>query len=116
MNLWKKIIDQLQLEHLTNSHYLDRPIRGAFCGDLLSDVLARATPGHLWITIHRHRNTVAVASLVNLSGIIITGNRQPDQDTLAAAEQEDIPLFATPLDNFQAAGKLYKILTDYSIL
>lgn len=116
MNLWEKIIDQLQLKLLTNNHYLERPIRGAFCGDLLSDVLARATPGNLWITIHRHRNTVAVAALVNLSGIIITGDRIPDQDTLRTAEQEGIPLFATSLDNFQAAGKLYKILTDYSVL
>ncbi|TYO96916.1 DRTGG domain-containing protein [Desulfallas thermosapovorans] len=113
MNLWAEIMDRLQLTLRTKPRALKRPIRSAYCGDLLSDVLAHANPGDLWITIHRHRNIVAVAALVKLSGIIITGGRTPDPDTLETAERECIPLFTTPLDNFQAAGKIYAILSDY---
>lgn len=116
MNLWAKIMEQLQLTLQTNPRALKRPIRSAYCGDLLSDVLAHATPGDLWITIHRHRNIVAVAALVKLSGIIITGDRTPDPDTIEAAELENIPLFTTPLDNFHAAGKIYTILSDYFLM
>lgn len=113
MNVWDNIINTLNLTLLTDYKTLKREVRGAYCGDLLSDVLANASPGDLWITIHRHRNIVAVANLVNLNGILITGDRTPDPDTLETANKEGIPLFTTPLNNFQAAGKLYKILSDY---
>ncbi|MFZ5642818.1 MAG: DRTGG domain-containing protein [Bacillota bacterium] len=111
MNLWDKVIKALELKLHTG---LPAPpdIRGAYCGDLLSDVLAHASPGDLWITIHRHRNVIAVAALVNISGVIITGNREPDPETLDGAIREGIMLFTTPLNNFQAAGKLYSILSD----
>ncbi|SFR13494.1 DRTGG domain-containing protein [Desulfoscipio geothermicus] len=116
MNLWSKIIQSLQLTLLTDPQTLQRDIRGAYCGDLLSDVLAHASPGDLWITIHRHRNIVAVASLVNLSGIVITGGRTPETDTLETAEKEGLALFFTPLNNFQACGRIYALLSDYSIM
>lgn len=115
MNQWEKIITTLGLNQRAGPPGLESPVRGAYCGDLLSDVLARASPGDLWITIHRHRNIVAVATLANLAGIIITGGREPDPDTREAAEKENLPLFTTSLNSFQAAGKLYVILSEYSL-
>ncbi|WP_027364041.1 DRTGG domain-containing protein [Desulfotruncus alcoholivorax] len=115
MNLWDQIIQQLELT-LQAGPLTFGQVRGAFCGDLLSDVLANAAPGDLWITIHHHRNIVAVASLVNLSGIIISNNRLPDPETVEAAIKEGIPLFTTPLNNFMASGELFKILSDNSII
>lgn len=116
MDLWNKVMESLELELLTGPGTLRHRIRGAFCGDLLSDVLAHASPGDLWITIHRHRNVVAVSALSNLSGVIITGGRVPGEDTVESAEREGIPLFSTPWNNFQAAGKLYALLSENFIL
>ncbi len=113
---WDKIISALELILFTAPTTLDREIRGVYCGDLLSDVLAHASPGDIWITIHRHRNTIAVASLVNMSGIIITRNREPEHDTLEAATKEGLPLFTTPYNNYETAGKLYKILRSHQPL
>ncbi|WP_341473694.1 hypothetical protein [Desulfofundulus thermobenzoicus] len=109
LNTWEEIIKTL---HLTPYTPMDgnREITGAYCGDLLSDVLARAQPGNLWITIQRHRNVVAVASLTGLAGVIISGGRVPNPDTIEAAMKEQLLLFSTPLDNFTAAGKLYWLL------
>ena len=115
MSLWDSIIKELELTMHTSPQALGRQIQGAFCGDLLSNVLAGAAPGDLWITIHRHRNVIAVAALVNISGVIITGSRPPDPDTLAAAEDEHIPLFTSPLSNFQAAGRLHAILKEFGV-
>lgn len=106
---WNKIISALELILFSAPTTLDREIRGAYCGDLLSDVLAHASPGDIWITIHRHRNIIAVASLINMSGIIITRNRKPEPDTLEAAIKEGLPIFTTPYNNFETAGKLYKM-------
>ncbi|HBV99194.1 MAG: DRTGG domain-containing protein [Peptococcaceae bacterium BICA1-7] len=111
MNHWEKIISSLDLTLLTSLKTLNNNARGAYCGDLLSDVLANASGGDLWITIHRHRSVIAVASLLNIGGVIITGGRQPNQDALIDAEKEGIPLFSTPLNNFQASGRLYKIFS-----
>ncbi|MFZ5648700.1 MAG: DRTGG domain-containing protein [Bacillota bacterium] len=110
MTLWQSIISSLELKLETRPETVRRTVTGAYCGDLLSDVLARAEQGDLWITIHRHRSVIAVASLLNLSGVVITGNRMPGQDTLESAEKEGIPLFTTRLDNFQASGRLYSII------
>ncbi len=115
MNLWDEIVNKLELTAHNNFQATRRRITGAYCGDLLSDVLANASPGNLWITIHRHRNIIAVAVLINLAGIIITGNRKPDTDTLEYTLRENIPLFTTPLDNFQASGRLYNILSRLSL-
>jgi len=115
MNLWDQIIQQLELT-LQAGPLSFGQVRGAFCGDLLSDVLANASPGDLWVTIHHHRNIVAVASLLNLSGVIISNNRLPDADTVEAAIKEGIPVFTTVLDNFMASGKLFRILSDNSII
>jgi len=110
---WDKIISSLDLILFTSPATLNREIRGVYCGDLLSDVLAHASPGDIWITIHRHRNIIAVASLVNLSGIIITRSREPESDTLDTAIKEGLPVFSTPYNNYETAGKLYKILQSY---
>lgn len=111
MTLWEKIINSLELKPYTGPATVLRQPRGAYCGDLLSDVLARAAPGDIWITIQRHRNVIAVASLINLNGVIITGGRIPEADTISTAERESIPLFTTSFDNFQTSAKLYNILS-----
>ncbi len=110
MTLWDKVIKSLELTPHTGAGVALRMVRGAYCGDLLSDVLANAAPGNLWVTIQRHRNVIAVAALINLSGVIITGGRIPEKDTVYTAEKEGIPLFSTQLNNYQASGKLYNIL------
>jgi hypothetical protein len=112
MNLWDSIVKSLELTPYTSPRTLQGHVLGAYCGDLLSDVLAHSSPGDVWITIHRHRNIIAVASLVGIGGVIITGSREPDPETLIDAEREGIPLFSTPLNNFRAAGRLYAILAE----
>lgn len=112
MTLWQSIISSLELKLETSPGTVRTKVTGAYCGDLLSDVLARAEQGDLWITIHRHRSVIAVATLINLSGVVITGSRTPDADTLDAAEKQGIPLFTTRLNNFQASGRLYNILSN----
>ncbi len=113
MELWDKIIKSLDLSLHTGLRTLRREIRGAYCGDLLSDVLAHASQGDLWITIHRHRNVIAVATLVGIGGVVVTGGRTPDPDTVLDAEREEMPLFTTQLNNYQASGKIYRIFCGH---
>jgi predicted transcriptional regulator len=43
-----------------------------------------------------------------LSGIILTGGREPDGDTVQKAEEEGIPLMVSPLLTFELVGRLYE--------
>ncbi len=105
-----QIVDALGLEVAAGSAGLDREVTGGYSGDLLSDVMARAKPKDLWITIQGHQNVVAVAVLTEVSGVIVCGGVEPEKDTLERAEREGIPILKTRLNAFQVAGKLSKLL------
>ena len=85
----------------------DREVTGGYCGDLLSDVMANAAAGALWITMQSHQNIVAVALLRDLAGIILVNGRVPDEDTRRKAEEEGIPILLSGLGAFQVAGRIY---------
>jgi len=87
---------------------LGREVTGGYASDLLSDVLAHADEGSVWVTLHIHQNVVAVASHKDLAGVILVQGRQPDADTVAKAEEEKIPLLVTDLPAFELIGRLYK--------
>ncbi|MCC7519248.1 MAG: serine kinase [Verrucomicrobiae bacterium] len=85
-------------------------VRGCYISDLLSDVLAHARPGALWVTLQTHRNVVSVAAMKDVAGVLITCGRQPDPAVVAKAAEEEVVLLSTPLTTFEAAGKLWELL------
>ena len=102
------LVDEFGLEVKSAPSALDREIAGAYVSDLLSDVIANAGVGDIWITLQLHVNIVAVASMKELSGIVIVNGRQPEQETMARAETEAIPIMVSRLPAFEIAGKLYQ--------
>ncbi len=104
------IKDTLGLRILSAGTDLEGEVNGAYVSDLLSDVIANSKEGELWITLQIHQNTIAVAKLKDLAGIIIVNNREPEPETLAKAEQESVSVFQTKEPAFVIAGKLYRIL------
>jgi predicted transcriptional regulator len=100
----------LGLEVVAGAVGLTREVTGGYSGDLLSDVMARAKPKDLWITIQGHQNIVAVALLTEVAGIIVSGGIEPERDTLDRADREGIPVLCTPLSAFQVAWQLHDML------
>ncbi len=86
-----------------------RGVLGGYAGDLLSDVMANAREGDIWVTIQKHVNVVAVAQLQGLAGIVLVNGRQPEPDMLKRAEEEHIPVISTPLQAFEVAGILHSL-------
>lgn len=105
----KKVVDALNLVVRTGETLLDRPVRGGYAGDLLSDVLAHARQGNVWITLQTHTNIVAVASAKELCGIIIVNGRTPDEETLRKADEEQIPVMITPLSTYDVICRLCEL-------
>ena len=99
----------LKLDVKAGRKQLDRVVEGAYTSDLLSHVMARAKEGNIWVTIQAHQNIVAVAALLNLSGIVVAGGIEPQADTLLKAEDEGIPILTTALSTFEVVGRLYAL-------
>ena len=106
----QEITEKLQLKVLTGEDNLDVEVTGGYTSDLLSDVIANGQQGSLWITLQTHQNIIAVAKLKDLAGIIIINNREPDEDTLAKAKEENVPLLCSGDIAYEISGKLYKLL------
>ncbi len=106
-----EIIDNLKLQIKTEAETgdLNKDITHGYSSDLLSDIMANAIDGSIWITLQIHQNIIAVAALKSLSGIILINNREPDPATLEKANKENIPIMTTELSTFDTVGKLYAL-------
>jgi len=105
----RELIEKLKLSVRSAQNYLDCEVTRGYASDLLSDVLANSEDGDLWITLQIHQNTVAVASMKNLAGIILVNGREPEQETLEKAEAENIVIMVTEMPTFELVGKLYEL-------
>jgi predicted transcriptional regulator len=100
------VIETLNLKVNTTAGDHSQVITGVYVSDLLSDVLAHAKEGNLWVTLQGHPNIVAVASMKDLSGIVLVNGRTPEEETLKKANDEAIPVLTTDLPTFELSGRL----------
>jgi hypothetical protein len=100
------VIEQLKLETITSIEPVNRQVAGGYASDLLSCAMRGAKKDFLWVTLQSHVNVVAVASLLNLAGVIITEGNRPAPETIAQAEKEKVILLLTPNDTFSVVGQL----------
>ena len=105
----KEIVERLALEVKTKGGALDYDVKRGYASDLLSDVLANASEGDLWITLQVHQNVVAIAGMKGLSGIVLINSRGPEEATLRKAEEEKIPVMVSKLTAFELIGRLYNL-------
>ena len=101
-----QLASKLGLQAVTTLH--DREVEGAIASDLLSDILANAGPGYVWVTIQTHRNVAAVASAQSLAAVIVTAERQPAADLIALAEAEQVAILVSDESTYTVCGRLYE--------
>ncbi len=102
----KQIIEHLKLEPVSSAQEIDRPVAGGYATDLLSCAMKSAKRDDLWVTLQSHLNVVAVASLLNLAGVIITEGHRPDPETIARADKEGVTLMVTSKTTYTVIGEL----------
>jgi len=101
--------EKLGMKPVAGLSRLSKEFSRGYVSDLLSDVMANAKAGDVWVTLQIHQNIVAVAALKELSAIIIIGGRQPEEKTLAKAEEESVPILLSDLSAYEVAGRLYQM-------
>ena len=84
----------------------DREVCGAYIGDLLSWVMGRASEDNAWITIMSNSNIVAVATLADVSCIILAEGVSPDAGVAEIANAKGVNLLSSSESAYEIAKKL----------
>ena len=103
-----EIADKLELRSITKGGN-EADVTGVYISDMLSDVIANAKAGNVLVTIQVHSNVIAAANLVDIAGIVVAEGKAPTDDVVKLAEKNKIPVYATDLNRWQVATKLYEV-------
>ncbi len=98
----------LGLSVLAGEDAAETEVTGAYCGDMLSDVMANAGKGNVWITIQIHMNIIPVAVMKELAAIIIANGKRPEPEVIAKAREERVPLLGSALAAYEIACRLHE--------
>ena len=88
----------------------DREVEGAYIGDLLSWVMGKADSSNVWITIMSNLNIVAVATLSDVSCILLAEGVVLDDEVRGVAEGRGVNVLRTTLSAYEAAIRLSETL------
>ncbi|UCF99044.1 MAG: hypothetical protein JSV89_05775 [Spirochaetaceae bacterium] len=105
----REVSETLDLRIRSAAKQMDTEVRGGYASDLMSDVMAHAEQGDLWVTLQIHVNIVAVAAMKELAGIVLVNGREPEADTVMKAEEKGVPILVSELPAFELIGRLYEL-------
>lgn len=93
---------------------LDRPVTGVFCCDLLSVAMGRAPADSSWVTVMGNVNTIAVATLADVSCMILAEGTELDDMGRKRAKEQGVTVLSTEEPVFEAALFVYQALKEHS--
>lgn len=109
--LVEDIVNELHLNVFSGKSGLKKEVNNAYVSDLLSDVMGNAEKDSIWITLQTHKNVMAIASLKELSAVILVKGLKPSDDAVQQSEIEGIPILGTEKNTFEISGELFNLLT-----
>lgn len=97
----------LNADVIVGEEHLDLEVKTAFGADLMSDVLAFAKAGSLWLTGLTNSQVIRTARVLDIAAIILVRGKKPSTETINLAKELKIPLLTTKYILFETAGRLY---------
>ena len=104
-----EVVRALQLTEVVPAQKPGREVSGGYASDMLSNAMGQAAPGQIWVTMQGHPNVAAVASLLNLAGVIVAGAASVAPETVQKAKTNGVALFTTALPAYEVCGRLYAL-------
>ena len=108
MNI-KEAVEKLNLNILVEGD-MEREITDCYIGDLLSWVMGRAKEDSIWLTVMGNINAIAVATLADVSCIVLVENASLDEEAKRKAQAMDVTILQTDINSYQLATKIYELL------
>lgn len=105
----KELINALDLKVLVEDD-LDREVEDCYVGDLLSWVMGRAPADSAWLTVMGNINSIAVATLADVSCIILVENAALDENARQKAEMHGVNILTTAENSYHLAVAISKLI------
>lgn len=97
---------------MLNGEDLSINVEAVGAADLLSDVLSAGKSGMLLLTGLINAQVIRTAIVADLCGVVFVRGKKPGEDILSLARESKVPVLATPLKMFEAAGRLYMAISE----
>ena len=108
----QQLIEHNVFRLISKGDALDRTVDDIFCCDLLSIAMSRASAGSAWVTVMANVNTLAVASLADISVIILAEGVSLDLENQKRAEEQGITVLATEESVYHAAKVVDQLIHE----
>jgi predicted transcriptional regulator len=95
-----------------NGDDLSIKVEAVGAADLLSDVLATSKSGTLLLTGLINAQVIRTAIVADLCGVVFVRGKKPGEQILSLARESKIPVLATHFKMFEAAGRLYRAISE----
>lgn len=105
----QQLCDKLSLKVLVEGE-MDREIHDCYIGDLLSWVMGRAPEDSVWLTVMGNINSIAVATLADVSCILLVENAALDEEARKKAEMHDVTILQSEENSYSLAVKIHEMI------
>ncbi len=105
----RESIEKLNLNILVEGD-LQQEITDCYIGDLLSWVMGRAPEDSAWLTVMGNINAIAVATLADVSCIVLVENAALDDNAKAKAQAVGVTILQSEENSYKLATKIYEML------
>lgn len=104
-----ELLPHIEGELLSPGADQQRPVSCGYTCDLLSWVMAHGKKDMAWITVQTHLNVIAVASLAEMSCVILPDNVRMETVPLMKARQEGIAVITSGLSAYELCGRMTQL-------
>lgn len=101
------LIDLTGAKLLTPEVDTNREISIGYSCDMLSWVMAHAEADMAWITVQSHMNVIAVATMMDMSAVIVPEGIEVGPEIVEKAAEEKLALLASELTAYELCGKMF---------
>lgn len=97
----RELMDVTGATNLTPEVETGKEVSSGYTCDLLSWVMAHGQAGMAWITVQTHMNVIAVASLMEMSAVIIPEGIEMEAASLEKAREEGVTVLSSQKTAFE---------------
>jgi predicted transcriptional regulator len=103
----RDVLEVIEGKVISKNVDLDQEVKMGCGADLMSDVLAFTHEGTLLMSGLTNPQVVRTAEMAGIEAIVFVRGKLPPPETIALAEEKNVPLLASKYTMFETCGRLY---------
>ena len=104
----REVLEVIEGKTISKNVDLDIEVQMGCGADLMSDVLAFTHEGTLLMSGLTNPQVVRTAEMAGIRAIVFVRGKIPPPETIALAEEKNIPLLASKFTMFETCGRIYQ--------